>query len=166
MLAALLVALLPVQPAAPARAQILQAAAELMQAARYCTLATVDETGQPQARVVEPFPPEPDMTVWIATKSASRKVAQIRSNPRATLLCFDPAKQGYVSLLGRATLVNDKAEKARRWKPEWKAFYDDENRGSDYLLIRLRPARLEILSPAHGLTNDPRTFQPLSLELK
>jgi general stress protein 26 len=151
--------------AKPSRAQILAAAADLMQAARYCTFVTVDEEGQPRARVVDPFPPEPDMTVWLATKASTRKVAQIRKNPRATLLCFDAGRKGYVTLLGTATPVDDAAEKARRWKPEWKAFYDDENRGSDYLLIRLKPSRLEILSPAQGLDNDPRTWLPPSLEL-
>jgi general stress protein 26 len=166
--AALLAALLLAQAgaAAPTRSAMLGAAHDLMRASRYCTLATLDEHGQPQARVVDPFPPEADMSVWMATKSASRKVAQLRKNPRATLLCFDAAKQGYVSLLGKATLVDAPAEKAKRWKPEWKPFYDDENRGADYLLIRLRPARLEVLSPAHGLTNDARTFQPLSIELR
>jgi general stress protein 26 len=71
-----------------------------------------------------------------------------------------------VTLLGTATPVDDAAEKARRWKPEWKAFHDDENRGPDYMLIRLDPTRLEILSPAHGLDNYPRTWLPPSLELK
>jgi len=151
---------------APTRAQVLEAAADLMRGARYCTFATVDEEGQPRARVVDPFPPEKDMTVWMATKAATRKVAQIRRNPRATLLCFDGAKKGYVTLLGTATLVDDPAEKARRWKPEWKDFYDDENRGPDYLLIRLKPSRLEVLSPADGLGNDPRTWVPVSLALE
>jgi len=152
--------------AVPTRAQVLDAARDLMQAARYCTFVTVDEEGQPRARVVDPFPPETDMTVWMATKAATRKVAQIRKNPRATLLCFDAAKKGYVTLLGTAAVVDDPAEKAKRWKPEWKDFYDDENRGKDYILIRLKPARLEVLSPAHGLGNDPRTWLPPSLELQ
>jgi general stress protein 26 len=150
----------------PTRAQILQAAIDLMRAARYCTFITVDDGGQPQARVVDPFLPEQDMTVWVATRPVTRKVAQIRKNPRVTLLCFDAAKQGYVTLLGTAALVDDAGEKAKRWKPEWKAFYEDENRGQDYMLIRVKPTRLEILSPAHGLGNDPRTWQPVSLELK
>ena len=63
---------------APKREQILGAATDLMRAARYCTFVTVDEEGQPRARVVDPFPPDADMTVWMATKAASRKVAQIR----------------------------------------------------------------------------------------
>ena len=150
----------------PDRVQVLAAAADLMQAARYCTFVTIDEEGQPRARMVDPFPREKDMTVWMATKAATRKVAQIRKNPRATLLCFDGAKKGYVTLLGTAAIVDDPAEKARRWKPEWKDFYDDENRGKDYILIRLKPTRLEVLSPAHGLGNDPRTWLPPSLELE
>ena len=153
-------------PATPARSQILAAATDLMRTARYCTFVTVDEGGQPQARVVDPFPPEPDMTVWVATRPVTRKVAQIRKNPRVSLLWFDPARKGYVTLLGTATLVDDAAEKAKRWKPEWKEFYDDENRGADYLLIRVKPTRLEILSPADGLGNDPRTWLPLSLEMR
>jgi general stress protein 26 len=152
--------------AVPTRAQILDAARDLMQAARYCTFVTVDEEGQPRARVVDPFPPETDMTVWMATKAATRKVAQIRKNPRATLLCFDGTKKGYVTLLGTAAVVDDPVEKAKRWKPEWKDFYDDENRGKDYVLIRLKPTRLEVLSPAHGLGNDPRTWLPPSLEIE
>lgn len=150
----------------PDRAQVLAAAADLMQAARYCTFVTVDEEGQPRARVVDPFPPEKDMTVWMATRAATRKVAQIRKNPRATLLCFDGTKKGYMTLLGTATVVDDPAEKASRWKPEWKEFYENENRGPDYVLIRLEPTSLEILSPAHGLNNDPRTWLPVSLEFE
>jgi general stress protein 26 len=150
----------------PTRARILDAAADVMQAARYCTFVTVDEEGQPRARIVDPFPPEADMTVWMATKAATRKITQIRKNPRATLLCFDGPRKGYVTLLGTATVVTDQAEKARRWKPEWKDFYDDENRGPDYVLIRMKPSRLEILSPADGLGNDPRTWLPVSLDLK
>jgi general stress protein 26 len=153
-------------PAAPTRAQILDAAMDLMQAARYCTFVTVDEEGQPRARMVDPFPLEQDMTVWMATKAGTRKVAQLRKNPRATLLCFDGTKKGYMTLLGTATVVDDPAEKAKRWKPEWKPFYDDENRRPDYILIRLKPSRLEVLSPAHGLGNDARTWLPPSLELE
>lgn len=150
--------------AAPSREKILQAALEVMAGARYCTLITMDQSGQPQARVVDPFAPEADMTVWIATRPNTRKVAQLKNNPRATMLCYDPQKYGYVTLLGKAVVVDDAAEKARHWKPEWKDFYQDENRGPDYVLIRMKPTRLEILSPAHGIINNPLTWQPVTLE--
>ena len=143
---------------------IVKAAREVAVSARYCTLVTLAD-GHPQARVVDPFPPESDLTVWIATNARSRKVAQLRTEPRATLLCYDQPTGAYVSFLGNAEIVTDSAEKARRWKPDWKEFYADENRGADYLLIRFKPRRLEILSAAHGLNNDPVTWRPVTLDL-
>jgi general stress protein 26 len=137
-----------------------------MAAARYCSLITVGEDGHPQARIVDPFPPEGELTVWIATNPATRKVVQVRKDRRVTLLYFDPKGPGYVTILGEARLVDDPREKGKRWKPEWSRFYKDENRGADYLLIRIEPRRLEVVSEAHGLVNDPATWRPVTLEFR
>ncbi len=151
--------------AAPTRAEIVRAATDIMRAAGYCTLATTEGV-QPQARLIDAFEPEPDLTVWMATKPNTRKVAQIRKNPRVALLYFDPKSSGYVTLLGEAVLVTDPAEKARRWKDRWAAFYKDRNRGDDYLLIRVKPHTLEVSSPSHGMQNDPDTWRPVILSLR
>ena len=150
---------------APSRSAILTAAREVMAGARYCTLVTLGLDGHPQARVVDPFAPEEDMTVWVATKPLSRKVAQLRKDPRATLSCFDARKNAYVTLLGRASIVEDPAEKAKRWKEEWAAFYRDRNRGDDYLLIRIKAAHLEIVSYADGLVGDDKTWRPVEIDI-
>jgi general stress protein 26 len=152
-------------PKAPDRAAILDAARDVMQKSGYCALITIGEKGDPQARIVDPFPPEADMTVWIATKPVTRKVAQIKKDSRVTLLYFHRDGMGYVTLLGKAELVTEPAEKAKHWKEEWSAFYDNKNRGDDYLLIRVKPAHLEIVSYAHGLTGDPKTWKPITLDL-
>lgn len=151
------------RPAAVERSAVLKAATELMGKARYCALVTVGLDGHPQARVVDPFAPEEDMTVWIATNPVTRKVDQIKKDSRVTLFYFDPAGPGYVTLLGTAAVVDDSAEKAKRWKDDWVAFYKDKNRGDDYVLIRVKPSRLEIVSYAHGLLNDPKTWRPLTV---
>jgi PPOX class probable F420-dependent enzyme len=152
--------------AGPPDSAVIAAARDLIRAARYCTFVTVREDGQPQARVVDPFDPESDMTIWIATNPATRKVSELRRERRVTLLYFDPADPGYVTLMGDAEVVSDPAERAKRWKPEWKPFYSDENRGPDYVLIRVRPRRLEIVSTKHHLLNDPVTWRPVSIELR
>lgn len=151
--------------AAPSRSAILAAAREVMAGARFCTLVTLGLDGHPQARVVDPFAPEQDMTVWVATKPLSRKVAQLRKDPRTTLSCFDARKNAYVTLLGQARLVEEPEEKAKRWKEEWAAFYKDRNRGDDYLLIRLKPTHLEIVSYADGLVGDDQTWRPVELDI-
>lgn len=131
-----------------------------MERAGNCVLITVDKDQQARARTMDPFPPEPDFTVWLATNPASRKVAQIRRNPRVTLYYSD-GDNGYVSLYGRARLVNDTSEKARRWKDEWKSFYPD--RGDSYLLIEVRPLRLEIIDYRNGISGNPLTWEPASV---
>lgn len=142
------------------------AAAELMREARYCALVTLDASGAPQARAMDPFPPEADLSVWLATNRRTRKLEQIRRDPRVTLYYLAPGADGYVTLLGEASIVSDPAEKARRWKPEWKDFYSDANRGPDYVLIRVRPLRVEMVSGKHGLASTPDAWGPAILDLR
>lgn len=166
-LVAVSVALLAAQekPTEPGKDQLLKAAREVMAAARYCAFITVGEDAHPQARIMDPFEPEADMTVWLATNPATRKVAEVRRDPRVTLLYFDSKGPAYVTLVGRASVVDDAAEKAKRWKEEWAQFYRDGNRGADYLLLRVAPRRLEIVSYPHGILNDPENWRPRSLVL-
>ncbi|MFQ5651726.1 MAG: pyridoxamine 5'-phosphate oxidase family protein [bacterium] len=135
---------------------LLAAAREIMTAARYCALITVDASGHPQARVMDPFLPEDDMVVWLATNPKSRKVEQLRRDSRVTLFYFDQGGLGYVSLIGHAQLVNDPEEKASRWKEEWQQFYP--NRETDYLLISITPEKLEIVSAKHNIVGDSKTW--------
>ena len=137
-----------------------------METARYATLVTIGDNGQPQARIVDPFVPDTDFAIWIGTNPLTRKVTEIRRDARVTLLYFNAAAAEYVTVVGAATLVADSAEKARHWKPEWAAFYRDGPGGDGYLLIRVQPARLEVVSPRHGLVNDPTTWRPVLLEMR
>lgn len=119
-----------------------------------------------KARVVDPFVPEDDLTIWIATNPLSRKVGEVAANPRVTLLYFDTAAESFVTVIGAAQVVRDPAEKAKRWKTEWVSFYKDANRGDDYLLIRVTPSRLEVVAESLGMINDPGTWRPVILDLR
>jgi general stress protein 26 len=154
-------------PASPdRRAAVVAAARTIIDTARYATLITLDGSGHPQARVVDPLAPDADLTIWIGTNPQSRKVGQIARDRRVTLLYFDRAGESYVTVIGSATAVGDPREKARRWKDEWTGFYKDGNRGDDFLLIRVEPSRLEVSSAALGMANDPTTWRPVILDLR
>jgi general stress protein 26 len=148
----------------PPRDAVLKAAREVIAAARYATLGTIDALGgYPHARIVDPFTPEDDFTIWIGTMAETRKVEQVERNPRVSLLYLDAPRQHYVSIIGAATVVRDPAEKARRFKPEWQAFYKDGSAGDDYVLLRIDPLRLEIVAESLGMKNDPETWRPVSV---
>jgi general stress protein 26 len=140
------------------RSRLIAAAREIMAAARYCALITLDSTGHPQARTMDPFSPGEDMVVWLGTNPKSRKVREIRNNPHVTLYYFDAQERSYVAISGIARVVNNPRERARHWKDEWKAFYPD--REQDYLLISVTPRKLEVVSEKKGIAGNSTTWDP------
>ncbi len=141
-----------------AETKLLKAAREIMNASATCALITLDEEGCPRVRAMDPFSPESDFTVWFGTNSKSRKVNQIKLDPRVNLYYLDSDASGYVTIHGSAQIVNDPKEKEKRWKDEWEAFYP--NNREDYLLIKVSPKWMEISSAPRGIIGDTKSWQP------
>lgn len=147
------------EPQQHTREQLISTAREIIAASRYCAFITLDSSGRARARTVDPFTPDEHFVIWIGTNPRTRKVAEVRRNTRVTLYYFDRDSQGYVTLFGRARLVNEAAEKERHWKAEWKDFYP--NRDKDFMLIEITPERMEVVDVKRGVLGDPKTWRPL-----
>lgn len=154
------------QAAEPSREAIVEAARDIMVAAGPCALITIGPDGSPQARVMDAFPPQPDLTVWMGTNRGTRKVAEIRADPRVTLIYFDPANPGYATLIGTARLVDDAAEKRARFKDAWADYYPGGPEDDGYLLIEIIPRRIEVVSVKHAVASDPLAWKPAIIELQ
>ena len=143
---------------------IIIAAREIMGAQKYCALGTIDSSGRANIRTMNPFPPEQDMTVWMATNSRSRKVKEIRNNPKVVLYYANHVQAtGYVAITGRAVLVDDMEEKMKRKRDYWSQAFPDWK----YLvLIKVIPEKLEVINYKHKLLNAPDTWDPPSVEFK
>ena len=144
------------QPPRLDRLNLIATAREIMKTSRYCALITLDSNGRPQARTMDPFQPDENMVVWLATNPKSRKVAEILRHHRVTLYYFVREDQAYVTIVGRARIVDDARERAKHWKDEWKDFYPDGH----YLLIAVTPEKLEVVSVKQGITGDSVTWKP------
>lgn len=140
------------------------AARRLMSDTRYCALITVGEDGRPQARTIDPSPPDERLVVWFVTNPATRKVRQIERDPRVTLYYFDPRSPGYVTLLGTARIIEDPDEKQQRWLGKWTPFYPGG--ADDALLYEVTPSRIEVLDVARGIVGDPATWTPPAIEFQ
>jgi general stress protein 26 len=148
----------------PSRKKLIAAARELIGTLQYCALITVDADGQPQVRTMNPFPPEDDMSVYMATTTLSRKYQEIRQNPRATLYYANHAEStGYVSLTGRAVLVDDMQEILKRKRAYWDSAFPGLK---NIVLIKVVPERLEVVYYKHGLNGANATFKAPSIDLK
>jgi general stress protein 26 len=145
------------KPPTPDRASLIAAAREIMQAQKYCALITIDEAGRPQARTMNPFPPEENMTVWIATNTNTRKVQQMRHDPRVTLYYADHTNAtGYVAIMGRAVLIDDMTEIMKRKRAYWDTAFPGLK---NIVLIKVIPEQLEVINYKQGALGDTSTWR-------
>lgn len=138
--------------------KVIKAAREIMTAAGICTLITLDEEGVARARAMDAFPADDNFIIWFGTNPKSRKVEQIKHDARVTLYYFDKATASYVMIQGNAEIIDSQKEKENHWKESWQSFYP--NYPENYLLIKVTPEWLEVISESRGISGDSLTWQP------
>jgi len=95
--------------------------------------------------------------VWVATRPVTRKVEQIRNNPKVTLYYWHAETRSYVSIMGMATIVDDESVKVTmRRDVDTDKLYP--RFPVDYLLIKIQPIVLEGVLP--GYRGDSKTWAP------
>lgn len=126
------------------RDSILTAARTIIQESTCKVFITVDENGKPHAREMSPFSPDENWVIWLGTTPGSRKTIQIQNNPNVIVYYYDPKGMSYVSVAGKARLVNDPDKKAKYWIDGWRRYYPD--REKNYILIEVTPENMEVCS--------------------
>ncbi|MGI5170649.1 pyridoxamine 5'-phosphate oxidase family protein [Spirillospora sp. CA-253888] len=144
---------------------LLDVALHVLRANPYGFLTTVDD-GRPHTRLVQHVGVDPDGTVWIGTSPASRKAAEISRRPAVSYAVEDRAAFAYLCLQTEADLVDDMDERTGRWQDGLEAFFPDGPAGDDFVLIRLRPHRLEVMDFSRGIHPDPYGLVAAVAELR
>jgi general stress protein 26 len=143
------------------RDTLIVAAREIISETTFCGLVTVDTTGQPQIRTMNPFPVGDDLIVWFATSRNSRKVKEIRNNPKVSVYFADHINaKGYVNITGTAEILDDKELLIKMKRAYWEGLPDWQN---IFVLIKIVPETLEVVNYKHGLNNDPVTSKAPSV---
>jgi general stress protein 26 len=150
-------------------AKILAAARAIVAEDPVAGLITLDSNGIPRVRSVGVSDPEDDLTMWIGTRRTSRKVAQVRANPNATLYFnFDDlsggyAKAFYASFMGLASVHTDPSTVAKSAPDEETRKVYWPNFPNDFASIRFQPLWLEVAG--HGIKGDEANWQPQAVVL-
>jgi len=76
---------------------------------------------------------------WYATHSRSRKIAEIKENPKVTLFFAHPDTQDHASVFGLAEIVDDRETKHRFWQDAWYEFWKKGPDGDEFILIKVIP---------------------------
>ena len=145
------------------RDTLLSAAREIIKGTVYCALVTIDSAGQPQIRTMNPFPANDKLITWFATSRSSRKVREIRNNPKVCVYYADHmTAKGYVNITGIAEVIDDKELLIKMKRDYWENIPDWQN---IFVLIRIIPKTIEVINYKHGLNNEPITFKAPSIVL-
>ena len=142
--------------------ELVGTALELLRGNPYGFLTTV-AGGVPHTRLVQHLAVDDDATVWVGTSPRSRKAAEVAAGGQVSYAVEDRAAFAYVTAVGTAAVVRDEEERAARWQDGLEAFFPGGPRGDDFVLLRLSPARLELMSFAHRIHPDPYGLVPAVL---
>ena len=137
---------------------LLAIARKIIDSAYFATVITINNKGEAKARIMEPFKPEKDFSIYLATNPKTRKLKEIKENNTMTLHYFDRNNPGYVTLIGKAEIINDSITKAKYFKKGWEAFY--ANRTNAYALLKFTPKQLELISIRDKKTGSKTDWRP------
>lgn len=137
------------------RDSIISAARDIIQSTPYCALVTLDATGQPQVRTMNPFPLGDKIEIWFATSRTSRKVVEMRNDPRVTVYYADHNNAtGYVSINGKATIIDDKELLIKMKRGYWENI---PNWQDIFVLIKITPTTIDVINYKKGVNGEPGT---------
>jgi general stress protein 26 len=111
----------------------------------FASLSTSDGD-QPRVRTVSPIV-EDDMSIWVTTRSTSRKVKQLGENPKICLAFVEPPEgDKAATVIGEALIIPDTEKKKRVWKLAPFDLYEhfpDGPSSSDFCLLKIIPKIIE-----------------------
>jgi len=111
----------------------------------HANLATCDGD-QPRVRIVSPIV-EDDMSIWVTTRSTSRKIKQLRENPKICLAFLElPDGDKAATVIGEARIITDIRKKRRVWKLAPFDLYEhfpDGPDSDDFCLLKIIANRIE-----------------------
>jgi general stress protein 26 len=117
----------------------------MKKASDFAFLATNDED-QPRVRAVSACV-EDDMCIWIATMSSSRKVQQIRKNPKVNLaFVVPPNGEQSATVIGEAEIVEDMEQKKRIWgilSYDPSQFFSEGPESKEYCVLKINVKQIE-----------------------
>jgi general stress protein 26 len=69
--------------------------------------------------------------IWFVTEKSSAKLDEIRNDAHVCLSYYKDRTREWVSVSGRAKLVDDRAKIAELYEPDWRAWFGDEGGEKD-----------------------------------
>lgn len=113
---------------------------QIIDGAPYPLLVTHDEEGFAVARPMA-LAARAGNVFWFSASAESRKIEQIRKDPRVTLLFVRQTEFDYASVYGTIAVVTSAERKQELWQAEWMEQWPGGATDEDYVLLRVEGHR-------------------------
>jgi len=94
------------------------------------------EDGHPWIKAMLKMETEDLKTVWFSTNTASKRVSQLRADPRAGVYFVDFSDWMGLMLIGEVELLTDSESRKRLWRDGYEQYYPLGLEDPDYTVLR------------------------------
>lgn len=112
---------------------------ELIDDMRICMMTTSDTEGRLFSRPMYALEPDEAGDLWFFTKISSPKVREFAHDNRVNLAFSHPGKQHYVSVSGRAELVQEPGVINEKWSEPMRTWFPEGRNDPQLALVRVHP---------------------------
>jgi len=141
-----------------ARAEHIAQLAELIKDVEVAMFTTTGVDGRLYSRPLATQQVAFDGDLWFVITADSPKVAEIALDPHVNVAYASPSKNTYVSVAGRARVVDDRAKVEELWSPAMKLFFPGGKDDSNLRLIHVRADSAEYWDGPGTLLGKALTF--------
>lgn len=111
--------------------------AKLIKNIQFGMLTTIHDDGNLRSRPMTLQQTEFDGSLWFFTGKLTEVAIDVQSEPRVNVAFADIDKSSYISVTGRAELVEDREKMKELWSPAIKAFFPEGLEDPELVLIRV-----------------------------
>ena len=116
--------------------EAIQAALDLANRSQIAMLGTNGDGGYPNIKAMIKAENQGLRTIWFSTNTSSKRVAQLRRDPRASVYFVDVQNWMGVMLVGNMELLQDMESRQRLWSPGCERYYPLGVTDPDYTVLR------------------------------
>jgi general stress protein 26 len=144
--------------------RLLAGAAKTIGSVRNCWLATADGPAGPSFRPMGRLRHDAGDDAWkirFLTDGRSRKASEMRRKSEVAIIYHHDPDDAFVTLIGKATLLEDASED-RRWKSSYDAYFPTDADRTNAVFVEVDIERMELW--IRGVTPEPFGLRATVLE--
>jgi general stress protein 26 len=124
---------------------------ELIKNCNIALLGSVDGDGYPNIKAMIKVETEGLKTVWFSTNTSSKRISQLKNNPKSCVYFHNEQSFKGLMLVGRIEILTDQISRERLWKDGCEIFYPLGVTDPDYSVLRFTASWANYYEGLHNI---------------